>query len=61
MIFSCDICGERKPCRFYRCFFGDKGQYNDCPHLCKDCVEIQKKEGPVQEESPEENFSIESI
>lgn len=61
MLFSCDICGERKPCLFYRCLFGDKGQYSDCPHLCKDCVEIQKKEGPVQEESPEENFSIESI
>lgn len=53
MTFSCDICGENKPCLSYKCTFGDKLQYTDYLHLCADCVEIQRKEGPVEYEPPD--------
>lgn len=56
MVHSCDICGEKKPCMFYKCMFGDKLQYIDYMFLCPDCVEIQKKEGPVQYEMPDISY-----
>lgn len=49
---TCDICGENKPCQCYKCTFGDRRQYTDYLHLCGGCVEIQRKEGPVEYEPP---------
>ena len=44
---SCDICGEYRPCKMYR---GTIGQYTEFMCLCKDCIKIQEKEGPVVED-----------
>ncbi len=49
---TCDICGGDKPCQCYKCTFGDRGQYTDYLHLCGGCVEIQRKDGPVEYEPP---------
>ena len=44
---TCDICGEPRKCKMYRCTFG---QYTEFMCLCDDCVKIQEKEGPVVED-----------
>jgi len=46
---TCDICGERRKCRLYRCTVGKDTDYM---FLCDECVKIQKKEGPVVDEDP---------
>lgn len=46
MAQSCDICGEPKPVHCYKCEIAG-GTYTDYLFLCKECRDLQKKEGPV--------------
>ena len=51
---ECDICGEDKYCRFYKCRVGE---ITDYLYLCPDCVELQRTEGPV--ELSEDEYGVE--
>jgi len=45
---TCDICGEQKKVKTYRCEIGKR--IIDFMNLCKECVKIQEKEGKIEED-----------
>ena len=48
---ECDICGNEKNCKWYKCYEElDKWYYLGIQSICKECLPIQEAVGPCLEE-----------